>query len=148
MDVTTMAKMSALDALVGEWTMEAIFPNGGSGGVTGHTTFSWTLGGSFLLQRAEVPHPDAPDVVALIGRDGSDGFIQHYFDSRGVIREYAMTLRDNLWTLLRLPPAPDFSQRFQASIDLGAGQIAGAWEIKSDGLWKHDFDLIYTRVDS
>jgi hypothetical protein len=147
MDATTMAKMSALEALVGEWTMEPILPNGGSGGVTGHAAFSWTLGGSFLLQRAEVPHPDAPDVTALIGSDGSDAFIQHYFDSRGVIREYAMTLRDNHWTLLRVAAAPDFSQRFRASIDLDAGQIVGAWEIKSDGLWKHDFDLIYTRVN-
>ena len=59
--------------------------------------------------RSEVPDvPEAPDGIAIVGvdRDG-EAYTQHYFDSRGVARVYAMTFRDGVWTLLR--DAPDFT---------------------------------------
>ncbi len=91
--------LERLDAFVGEWSMEASF----APGVTGRAVFEWVLGGQFLVERSEVP--DAPDGIAIVGvdRDGQ-AYTQHYFDSRGVARVYAMTFRDGVWTLLRDAP--------------------------------------------
>ena len=51
--------------------------------------------------------PEAPDGLAIIGFDEGRGtFLQHYFDSRGIARVYAMSLEDGVWTLWR--DAPDF----------------------------------------
>ena len=73
--------------------------------------------------------------------------LQHYFDSRGVARVYDMTFSDNVWTLERHAPAPDFSQRFSGAFSDDGNTIAGRWESSSDGSgWKPDFDLSYTRV--
>src|SRR3712207_4692411 len=97
--------MEALEPLVGRWRIEVPFAPGDTGA---WTTFEWTLGGRYLLQRWEVPHPEAPDGLAVIApaADG-DGFTQHYFDSRGVVRLYDMTLADGVMTLRR--EKPDFS---------------------------------------
>ena len=56
------------------------------------TRFEWILGGAFLLQTATVDHPAAPDAHVVTGPDGEQ-FRQSYFDTRGVVRAYAMTWR-------------------------------------------------------
>ena len=61
---------------------EATFPDGMSG--TGRTTFEWALGGAFLLQRAKADVEGRRGPVPDRGRRRR--FIQHYFDSRGVVR--------------------------------------------------------------
>jgi hypothetical protein len=137
-----------LEVLVGEWRIEASFP----GAAAGRTWFEWLSGGRFLVQRWEVPHPEAPDGIAIIGLDGENwAYSQHYFDSRGVARVYAMSLSDGVWKLLRDSPdfSPlDFSQRFTATFAADAGTIDGRWETSSgDSGWQRDFDLKYTRVD-
>jgi len=126
----------SLDALVGEWETEVTFPDGLSG--TGRTTFEWTLGGAFLLQRAKADVDGPPEGLCLIGADG-DAFVQHYFDSRGVVRRYAMTLSDEAWTLER-----DGVQRYIGRFE-DEDTIRGAWEWHRDGAWQHDFDLVYRR---
>ena len=108
----------ALEPLVGEWTMVPDF----RGDATGRhrrprSRFEWLPGGRFLIERWEVPVPEAPDGIAIIGADPeSDGnYLQHYFDSRGVARVYKMSLEDGVWKLWRDEPdfTPlDFSQRF------------------------------------
>jgi hypothetical protein len=144
--------LERLEPLVGSWTVEAIFPSMGPTGVAGRTTFEWALDGRYLLQRAEVDHPDAPNALTVIApaADG-DGFTQHYFDSRGVVRLYAMTFAGGEWTLRRT--APDFSplgfsQRFSARVSADGDAIAGAWETSNDGgaVWEHDFELVYRRI--
>jgi hypothetical protein len=125
-----------LDALVGAWATEATFPNGVSG--TGTTTFEWVLGGAFLLQRAKADLDGPPEGLCVIGAEG-DGFVQHYFDSRGVVRRYDMTLAGGEWTLAR-----DDLQRFIGRFEDG-DTIRGAWEWKRDGSWQHDFELVYRR---
>jgi hypothetical protein len=138
------SQVRALEPLVGEWTVEAsIAP-----GVPARTTFAWMLGGRYLLQRAEVELPEAPDLHAVVvpHADG-ETYTQHYFDSRGVVRLYAMTLRDGEWTLVReradFSPL-DFAQRFTGRIE--GDVIDGRWEMARDGGdWALDFELRYTR---
>jgi hypothetical protein len=126
----------SLDALLGEWTTEVTFPDGVHG--TGRTTFEWVLGGAFLLQRATADVDGPPEGLMLIGVEG-DAFVQHYFDSRGVVRRYAMTFGGGEWTLER-----DGEQRYLGRVE--GDTIRGAWEWFRDGAWQHDFELVYTRV--
>ena len=78
--------------------------------------FEWALDGQFLLQRTEISVPEAPDSLTIVSVDLRTGaYTQHYFDSRGVVRLYAMSLADGVWTLTRessdFSPL-DFRQRF------------------------------------
>jgi hypothetical protein len=140
-----------LDVLLGEWSMEARFPNAPPSDLRGRATFEWMAGDKFLIQRWEVPIPEAPDGIAIIGaHEGGDALLQHYFDSRGVARVYDMTLGDGVWTLSRTRPdfSPlGFAQRFKGVFSDDGMRIDGAWELSHDdgGTWEHDFDLIYTR---
>ena len=147
MDQARKAALARLDALIGEWSVQASFP----GAPPGRTVFEWLAGEQFLLQRWEVPHPDAPDGIAIIGldRDGEE-YSQHYFDSRGVARVYTMSFGDGVWKLSRDSPdfSPlNFSQRFVGTFSGDGNTIHGGWESSSDGSsWEHDFDLTYTKV--
>jgi hypothetical protein len=142
----------ALERFVGTWEVQAEFPYADMGTVRGRTTFGWLLGDRFLLQRAEVDHPDAPDSHTVIAPDPDQagGYRQHYFDSRGVVRLYGMTFDGREWTLLRRSPdfSPlDFAQRFTADLGDDGDTIAGRWETAPDGEeWRLDFRLTYRRT--
>jgi hypothetical protein len=148
-ETTPHSEVAPLAPFVGEWEVRAMIPGAAPAGVRGWTVFEWILGGRFLLQRSGADHPDAPDGFSVIAADG-DGFRQHYFDSRGVVRLYAMTLQDGQWTLLR--EAADFSplhftQRYVGAFEDGGNTIRGRWETGQPGEdWQLDFELIYTRV--
>ena len=142
-----------LEPFIGEWTLEADIPNlpPADPDLRAVTTFEWMPGEQFLVQRWEVPHPAAPDGIAIIGFDpGRETYLQHYFDSRGVARLYEMSFSDGVWSLRRQTPdfSPlDFRQRFEGRFSDDGATIAGRWEISSDGSsWEHDFDLTYTRA--
>jgi hypothetical protein len=144
-------EMSPLEPLVGEWSVEALFPGAPPSDLRGRTVFEWMPGGTFLLQRWEVPIDEAPDGLAVIGRDpDGNGYLQHYFDSRGVVRVYAMSFEEGVWKLSRTEAdfSPlDFAQRFTGTIADDGRTIRGKWELAPDGTrWEHDFDLVYTRV--
>ena len=136
-----------LNALVGEWTIEATVPSDPRLAVRGRATFEWLTEGSFLVQSWNVAHPNFPDGIAIIGSDVSaEAYCQHYFDSRGVFRVYEMSLRDNVWKLWR--DSPNLSQRFTGTFSDDGKTIMGRWEKSSDGSnWEHDFDLTYVKVD-
>jgi hypothetical protein len=144
-------EMAPLTPLVGEWSVEAVAPWAPSD-LRGRTVFEWMTGGTFLLQRWEVPVDEAPDGLAVIGPEPGRGagYVQHYFDSRGVARVYAMRFEDGVWTLSRTEAdvSPlDFAQRFTGTITDDGRTIRCRWEISHDGTtWEHDFDLVYTRV--
>lgn len=138
--------MARLAVLVGEWTQEI----GMTGVPAGRTVFEWMLGGSFLLQRNEIPHPDFPDSSLIVAADPSgETYTQHYFDSRGVVRIYKMTFGEGKWTLLR--DAQDFTaldvpQRFTGTLE-DDRTINGAWEHSQDGVtWKRDFSLSFKKI--
>jgi hypothetical protein len=145
-------ELAPLEPLVGEWSVEAIAPWAPPSDLRGRTVFEWMTGGNFLVQRWEVPVPEAPDGLAVIGPDpeNSGGYLQHYFDSRGVARVYAMTFDDGVWTLSRTTAdfSPlDFAQRFTGTVSGDGRTIRCRWELANDGsTWEHDFDLVYTRV--
>jgi hypothetical protein len=150
--------LGRLGIFVGEWAVEAQFADGGPGssGAAGEgpqvrSRFEWTLDRQFLLQRTDVPIPEAPDSLAIISVDQETGaFTQHYFDSRGVMRLYAMTFTEGVWTLTResadFTPL-EFRQRFTGTFSLDGNTISGAWEKDMSGTgWEHDFALTYRRL--
>jgi hypothetical protein len=145
--------MKDLEPFVGEWSLEAHFenlemPEGDSGA---RVLFEWLAGGQFLVERWEIPIPKAPDGIAIIGADPDDkaGYLQHYFDSRGVARVYKMHFDGRVWTLSRETPdfSPlHFSQRFTGTFSEDGRRIDCTWEICNDGkTWEKDFDLTYTK---
>jgi hypothetical protein len=132
-----------LEPLVGTWHISTSL-----GDVRAVASFEWALGGAFLLQRTEIDLPEAPDTLSVIAADGDD-FTQHYFDSRGVVRIYAMTFNGSTWTLTR--EQPDFSdfnfaQRYVG--EFSGNRIDGRWEIKEpgDADYRLDFELSYERA--
>ncbi|MGH3070862.1 MAG: hypothetical protein ACRDNB_01165 [Gaiellaceae bacterium] len=146
--------LEALEPLVGEWSMEAAFesvpPVDADAGA--RVSFEWMPGKRFLIERWEVPVPEAPDGIAIIGADpDAEGrYLQHYFDTRGVARVYKMSFENGVWKLWRDAPdfSPlDFSQRYTGTFDEAGTTIAGTWEICHDGrTWERDFDLTYRKV--
>jgi hypothetical protein len=140
---------SALEPLIGGWDVEAVSARGDWSG-TGRTTFEWLLGRAFVLQRAEVDHPDAPDGLMVLAPGGGNGWVQHYFDSRGVVRRYEMTFDGREWVLLRrtADDSPlDFHQRYTGTLSGNGDTIDGQWEISDDGeQWRTDFRLTYRRA--
>jgi hypothetical protein len=135
-----------LQVLVGEWTVEAASPSGTPWPGGGKVTFVWLDGAPLLIMRTHVSLPEAPDSVAVIGCDGSNGtYYQLYTDDRDVQRIYKMSLLDGVWRLWR--DGEPFSQRFTGTIAEDGRTIAGRWERAGDGeTWEADFDLNYTKV--
>ncbi len=152
-------QLEALEPFIGEWRMEATFPQAAPASIAGRAligraVFDWVLDGQFVALHEEFPHPDIPTSLAIIGVDPQGRrYTQHYFDSRGVTRVYAMTLRDGVWTLLRetsdFTPL-DFAQRFTGTFSDDGTTITGRWESRSAGStsWEHDFELTYTATSS
>jgi hypothetical protein len=133
-----------LDALIGEWNVEAPL----LGDAVGRATFEWLQGGGFVVQRQWVPDTPVPSAVCAIGpvTEGEGRYRQHYFDSRGVIRVYEMTLADGVWKLWR-EDDPNFLQRWEGQISPDGQTIRGRWEKAMDGGdWEVDFEVIYTRT--
>jgi hypothetical protein len=126
----------SLDALVGEWRTEVNFPNGVSG--SGTTTFERVLGGAYLLQRATADADGPPEGLMVIGPGEQGELTQHYFDSRGVTRRYAVALEGDTLTIQR--DEQRYIGRFEDD-----DTIRGAWEWFRDGAWQHDFELDYRR---
>lgn len=146
---TRSPALPVLDLFVGEWSMVARFDHLPSADGDARVAFEWLPGKQFLVERWEIPIPEAPDGIAIIGLDPSseDQYLQHYFDSRGAARVYKMTLADKVWRLWR--DDADFSplhfrQRYTGTVSDDGQTITGRSEICHDGrTWEHDFDLSY-----
>jgi hypothetical protein len=150
-DEEQIARLKRLERFVGEWRIAApAFPMPPEVAEDARTTFAWTLGGAFLLQRSSIPVPGAPDGLSLVGPDAGDGYTQHYFDSRGIARIYAMTFDGQSWALER--HTPDFSplpfhQRWLGTFSDDGDTIEGRWETSpGGGAWELDFELTYRRL--
>jgi hypothetical protein len=139
-----------LEPFIGRW--EVAFELPGTPPMPGWTTFEWLLDRRFVVQRSGADHPDAPSTHAVISADHrrDDGYLQHYFDSRGVVRLYEMDVDGAEWVLTRM--SPDFSplhfaQRWIGSFSDDGDTIEGRWETSPDGReWQLDFRLTYRRI--
>jgi hypothetical protein len=141
--------LQRLTPFLGDWSVEARFTGAAPDDTRASARFEWALGGAFLVQHSTMEHPAAPDGLMVMAPDG-DAYTQHYFDSRGVVRIYAMTFDGRTWTLTR--ETEDFSplkfaQRYTGSFSDDGATIDGRWEIRHPGGdWELDFELIYTRL--
>jgi hypothetical protein len=147
MDESAKATLEQLRPLVGQWTVEAVAPWASPSDERGHTIFQWGPEEAFLIQRWETPVDVAPDGVAIFAVDEDSGhLVQHYFDSRGVIRQYATGIEDGVWSLRKLTGG--FAQRFRGEFSADGDTIEASWEKADEGstAWELDFDLIYRRV--
>ena len=137
--------IDALEPLIGRWEIPV------GDGEPGETTFTWALGRRFVEQRSSIPVEGAPEGLIIIApAAGGDGFTQHYFDSRGVVRLYAMTFDGRELILER--HEPDFSelpfhQRFEGTLSEDGSRLEGRWLTSPDGeAWELDFPLTYVRA--
>jgi hypothetical protein len=140
--------LAQLEPLVGEWTIEATWPDGTVWPGGGTVTFEWHDSRAHLVERATAELPEAPDNVSIIGCDGANGtYFQLYSDERGVCRIYAMHIGNREWRLWR-DGAP-FAQRFTGTFSDDGNTITGRWEIAEGGAdFTTDFDLVYRRVNT
>ena len=145
---TAEQALRELEPLVGEWTMEAIPPEGEPWPGGGRVTFEWHSSGAHLVQTATVDVPEAPDSVSVIGCDAANGtYYQLYSDERGVCRVYEMSMGNGEWKLWR--QGEPFAQRFTGTFSDDGNTITGRWELAEDGTtYTTDFDLIFRRVRS
>ena len=130
-------ELERLEALIGEWSIEVSLPGAPPGDIGARASFEWMAGKQFVVQRWEVPVPEAPDGLAILGfNKARDRFLQHYFDSRGVARVYEMSFGDGTWKLWRdsedFSPL-NFSQRYTGRFTDDEQTIDGRWEIAHDG---------------
>ncbi len=146
--MTINPALADLQPLVGRWRMElhnAAFLPDPEARVSGSVEIEWIEDGSALRMRqgaAEQP----PAAVWIIGRDDSEvGYSVLYADARGVSRIYRMSFEGTRWRMWR--HTPEFSQRFDAELEPGAGAIRGRWEKSTDqrATWEHDFNVVYVR---
>ncbi|HEV2759518.1 MAG TPA: hypothetical protein VGV86_08135 [Acidimicrobiales bacterium] len=137
-----------LEPLVGEWTLEARWPDGAPWPGGGRVSFEWHRSGAHLVEHGTAELPEAPENVSIIGCDGANGtYFQLYSDERGVCRVYEMSIGDGEWKLWR--QGGPFAQRFTGTFSDDGNTITGRWEIAEDGAdYRTDFDLIYRRVES
>ena len=155
--MTIEQALEGFHRLVGNWVTDATHPAFPGLVVHGTVDVEWLEGKRFLIHRARVDHADFPDSISIIGsveRDrvesspntGSENaaLSMHYFDSRGVFREFGVSLDDGVFRIWR--DSPGFSQRFTGTFSRDGNAIAGQWELREDDVhWKNDLEIKYRR---
>ena len=139
--------LKKMEALVGEWTLEAIGPGGEPWPGEGRATIEWHASGAHLLKRTAIDVPEAPSEVSIIGCDAANGtYYQLYSDDRGVCRVYEMSIGDGKWRLWRA--GEPFAQRFTGTFEDDGNTIVGRWDKAEDGEnYETDFGLIYRKIE-
>jgi hypothetical protein len=143
---TNKAVRERLEALVGEWTIQAGPPGRPRWPGAAQATFEWFEGAPLVIQRWHVDMPEAPDGIAVIGYDGTSGrYYQLYTDERDVQRRRSGSSGRCVWKLWR--DGEPFSQRFTGTFSGDGRTITGRWEVSEDhNTWTTDFDIIYTKI--
>ena len=134
--------LEPFDALIGTWATEATHPLVDAV-VPGTVTFEWLEGGHFLLQRSQNDHELFPDAICVIGApETGEGLVMEYFDSRGVRRTYAVSLKDGVLRWWRNHPG--FAQRSCAK--LGSDVVEFVHQLaETPGDWRDDLRATYRR---
>jgi hypothetical protein len=158
--MTSDPTLARLKGLVGTWTTEATHPAMPGVVVHGTANIEWLEGERFLILRARNDHPDFPDSISIIGfteRDraapgarsvpapeGEHPLTMHYYDSRGVFRDYQTGIDDSVWRYQLL--APGFSQRFTGKLVDAGNTIDGTSQLcEDDRTWRDDLKITYRR---
>ena len=148
----TKTTLRALAGLVGKWTTTATHHALPGVVVHGTSVIEWLEGEQFLIHRARTDHPDFPDSIAIIGFTDRDrvehesdaSLTMHYYDSRGVFREFEASIDATTWRMSRL--ASGFSQRFVGTFTDGGATIVGRWQLCEDDVhWRDDLEITYRR---
>jgi hypothetical protein len=154
----TIPQLQLFNRLVGTWTTAGTHPMVPGVVLRGSTTFEWLEGEKFLVIHSQVDHPDFPTAISIIGdletdrmdggSDGkstSDGSLRmHYFDSRGVFRDYEASIDEAAWRWWR--NTPGFSQRFTGTFSDSGDTITGQSQLRRDDVhWVDDLLLVYRR---
>jgi hypothetical protein len=137
--------LKPLSFLIGEWRTEGSHPMLPGVVLHGRASFAWADGGAFLVWRSEIDEPQIPSGIAVLGTDDDTKECSMlYFDERGVSRRYLVALRSEQWRWWR--DAPDFSQRFTATLADGGNRMIAEGELNRGRGWERDLELTYTRI--
>lgn len=129
------------DRLLGSWEARATHTH--LPGVVVHGTSSFERLGDegFLVHRTQYDHPALPDALSLL-RDGQ----QHYFDTRGVMRLFALSHTSEGWSVVRPQLGADFGQRMTWQLEQGGTAVSGRSQLSHDGVrWEDDLAVVYRR---
>ncbi len=142
--------LADLGFLVGNWDMalsRASFLSDPNQVLHGRVEIEPIEGGAFLAIRQVADASGPPLATWVIGRDAAaPGYTVLYGDSRHVSRVYSMSFDAKVWRLWR--EDPEFSQRFEATVNSDGSSIGGRWEKRSaNGSWEHDFEVVYSRAE-
>ena len=136
--------LDRLDALVGEWTTEATHPLLPDV-IHGKETFEWLEGKRFLVYRSYFQPATAPSAIAVIGGGETPGvWPMHYFDERGVMRVYQVSMDDGVWRMWR--DHPGFSQRLSGVFEDNGRTLRVSAELDQGDGWKPDLQMTCRRV--
>jgi hypothetical protein len=149
--------LEPLNPLVGSWLTEATHPSMPGVVVRGKVELEWLEGKRFLIHRARNDHPDFPDSISIIGnierdrvsdpqspRSEDAPLTMQYYDSRGIFRDYEVSIEGSKWRIWR--NAPGFSQRFVGTLAPDGSTIVGVWEMCEDDVnWAKDLAITYRR---
>ncbi|HVQ43397.1 MAG TPA: hypothetical protein VMT30_00300 [Candidatus Saccharimonadia bacterium] len=111
----------------------------------GRTSFEWHDG--FIRMNSSIQEPvGIPAGLAVIGSDDElDTYTMQYYDTRGVSRNYSVSIQHNVMKWWR--DASSFSQRYSLTISANGRTMTGKGELSKDGSnWEKDLDLDYQKV--
>jgi hypothetical protein len=134
-------ELRGINALVGEWTIEATHPRYRGRVATGRAVFEWLEGEQFL---SSTRRPTTPTfkMIAIIG-EPTEGLSTRSLDSRGLHRVYAVSFEAGVWRFWR--DAPGFLEQFAGTLGDGGDTISGP-SLSRDGSTWDDLEITYRRV--
>jgi hypothetical protein len=132
--------MSPLDRLPGTWNLTMHHADIEEP-VIGRHQYEWVLDGAFLQLRWAYERPDFPDAMALFSPQG-----YHYFDVRGIVRVFDLTLEDDGWSMINVTE-DGLSQRATARFsDDDTIDVTGQRSTDAGVTWEPDFTMTLTRA--
>ena len=127
--------------------------------VRGTTVIEWLEGEQFISIRARTDHPKFPNALSILGTmdhdhvdertgqppaDSAARLRMHYYDERGVFRDFEASVDDTTWQLTS--GSRDFSQRFTGTFADAGDTIHGEWQLRrGDANWAKDLTIAYRR---
>jgi hypothetical protein len=149
--------LKQFDRLIGEWHVEGEIPIEPPMKISGESKIDRL--GAFLVFSSVAEPADVPDSLSVIGgAPDNEPQPMHYFDSRGVKRQFMTAIDGSTWRIWRAPgedwngpDGPGFNQRFIGEISADGRTIDARWERgmgDAGDEWELDFPITYVRKDA